>query len=93
MSSHGGLRVKFEHSSLRANGLVGTKQKWESHWLNAVSPVEFDWLVDVARCMWLMAVMEEDVVAVLSWIRYFYSTPRRLVHARTRLLQRNPFRG
>lgn len=37
-------------ASLRANGLVGTKQKWESHWLNAVSPVEFDWLVDVARC-------------------------------------------
>jgi aryl-phospho-beta-D-glucosidase BglC (GH1 family) len=36
--------------SLKVRGLEATRQKWEKHWLSALTEDDFRWLKDVARC-------------------------------------------
>lgn len=36
--------------SLKARGLESTRQKWETHWNNALSDADLDWLANSAHC-------------------------------------------
>lgn len=39
-----------QHRSIKVRGLDATRQKWETHWSNALTDSDLDWLVDTARC-------------------------------------------
>jgi hypothetical protein len=49
-ASSGGSELDAVLSSVSSTGLQATKTKWESHWRNAVTEQDFEWLVKVARC-------------------------------------------
>ncbi|OQU96531.1 hypothetical protein CLAIMM_02602 isoform 4 [Cladophialophora immunda] len=37
-------------ASINARGLDATRQKWETHWANALADSDLDWLANSARC-------------------------------------------
>ncbi|KAI9837963.1 MAG: hypothetical protein M1819_006117 [Sarea resinae] len=48
--ANGGSELDAVNASLKANGLDGTRAKWEKHWNDAISDSDFDWLVNTAHC-------------------------------------------
>jgi len=48
--SPGGSELDAVTTSVRTIGLHDTREKWENHWRNAVTDVDFEWLVREAKC-------------------------------------------
>jgi len=46
----GGSELDAVATHLQQHGLEATREKWENHWVNAISEQEFAWLAREAKC-------------------------------------------
>jgi aryl-phospho-beta-D-glucosidase BglC (GH1 family) len=49
-SSAGGSEYDAISASLKEMGVDATREKWETHWRNAITDSEFEWLAREAKC-------------------------------------------